>query len=710
MVLNDNNNDIRNNRKNYKNYSVWRKIREYRTFIVMIFVIVLMIGFVIAVLNVNWIMEYDEGDVNIDVPYPSKSFLADITSETNDTEQIENLEYNYYKTNTSNFQFIEDWDNLINFTVGISFTTNISIDSNLYTAESVGMWNFNDSQYDFNGDTITGNYTKSITYTSNEYLNKTFHTNTSIQVIIQTSNIGDDYSFDLNINASGYFSGEQITYAVLYNSSFDYQTLIDSETIKGYWKFDEVSGTNATDSSGSEHHGTTQNMEDADWVDGKLGGALVFDGTNELVDADNWTVFENDDEYSLEVWVNTTKSTGTQGIIGKYDQSETEGWFLYLDGLKVSFLRQQAPTSFFFVQASYQLTPNTWHHIVHTSRGYTAPENLIYIDGVERKDTGIGFGSPFDFQAPLVNLTFGYTEQAGYFEGELDNIWLFSAELSQDDVDYQYNGGAGRTWTPPYTQEFIKTNTSYHRFEKDWNNLKNFTVNVDFQTNISITSNYYLNESFQMFNFTSSNWVNVSTDTIEGNYTNSFTFTSKDYLNQTYTNETNIVFRVRASNVANDFLFDLDVDVSGYFYPLFYFTNGSYSGTTLNMSSYLHDWDMNYLKNRTYFCKFDAYWKKMHYVVFWINTTLNATISSSEYLNVSIQLWNVANQTWDSIDDITITGNHTIYFERYGREYLTKDVKHETELKFQILTSNLPDDYTISISLTVLGWKYHHRY
>ncbi len=44
----------------------------------------------------------------------------------------------------------------------------------------------------------------------------------------------------------------------------------------GWWRLDEGSGTTAYDSSGNGRHGTL--LGNPQWVTGKIGGALEFDG------------------------------------------------------------------------------------------------------------------------------------------------------------------------------------------------------------------------------------------------------------------------------------------------------------------------------------------------------------------------------------------------------------------------------------------------
>ena len=53
----------------------------------------------------------------------------------------------------------------------------------------------------------------------------------------------------------------------------------------GWWKFDETSGTVAYDSSGNGNHGTLTNGPT--WTDGKIGGAINFDGINDYINLAN---------------------------------------------------------------------------------------------------------------------------------------------------------------------------------------------------------------------------------------------------------------------------------------------------------------------------------------------------------------------------------------------------------------------------------------
>jgi hypothetical protein len=74
----------------------------------------------------------------------------------------------------------------------------------------------------------------------------------------------------------------------------------------GHWKFDEGTGTTAFDSVGS-NDGTLTSMTDADWVAGKHGTALDFDGSNDYVDVSSFTHQTN---FTYSTWIYPRASNG----------------------------------------------------------------------------------------------------------------------------------------------------------------------------------------------------------------------------------------------------------------------------------------------------------------------------------------------------------------------------------------------------------------
>ena len=63
--------------------------------------------------------------------------------------------------------------------------------------------------------------------------------------------------------------------------------IYNNTNLVGSWHLNEGSGaTTAADTSGNGNNGTLTNMDPAtDWVNGKFGKALDFDGSDDYVDA-----------------------------------------------------------------------------------------------------------------------------------------------------------------------------------------------------------------------------------------------------------------------------------------------------------------------------------------------------------------------------------------------------------------------------------------
>ncbi len=75
----------------------------------------------------------------------------------------------------------------------------------------------------------------------------------------------------------------------------------------GYWAFDESAGAAAVNAANpGTNDGLLQNMDDAGWIDGKVGGALDFDGVDDFVQVSQGSglpIYNSPDGYSVAMWV-----------------------------------------------------------------------------------------------------------------------------------------------------------------------------------------------------------------------------------------------------------------------------------------------------------------------------------------------------------------------------------------------------------------------
>ncbi len=194
--------------------------------------------------------------------------------------------------------------------------------------------------------------------------------------------------------------------------------------------FDERTGTIAYDSSGNNNHGTLYNGPQ--WVDGKVGKALSFDGSDDYVAVND--PFSNNVNFSIVLWVNTRVINDGfyHGFIGKQgDACRKPGMWLApsSNGLHYDSYDSSCSNRFYNIYANFFDGSNIWHHIVWVKNGTTYH---FYKNG------GL-FGTataPNNF----------YTANTSYWIGRVDNFWnglidevrIYNRALSAEEIKAIY--------------------------------------------------------------------------------------------------------------------------------------------------------------------------------------------------------------------------------------------------------------------------------
>ena len=206
----------------------------------------------------------------------------------------------------------------------------------------------------------------------------------------------------------------------------------------GWWKFDGgTSGSIANnttvgfeDSSGQGNNGTAKNANGTGmaWAQGKISGAVSFDGVDDYVDAGNPTSLQMTDTFSVSAWVKQVAVSTNSSPVGKVTVSSA-GWMFYQTG---------AQTVRFYVYNyansranSGQLLPlNEWVHVVGVS---TPTITCIYLNGVQHCENK-GAGAYVE-SANSLKIGNGYNP----FLGSVDDVRVYNRALTQADVTELYN-------------------------------------------------------------------------------------------------------------------------------------------------------------------------------------------------------------------------------------------------------------------------------
>ncbi|MBI4135331.1 LamG domain-containing protein [Candidatus Uhrbacteria bacterium] len=211
----------------------------------------------------------------------------------------------------------------------------------------------------------------------------------------------------------------------------------------GYWSFNEGAGGYAGDMSGNGNTGTLTNMDaSTDWVPGKLGQALDFDGSNDYVDVGNPGI--SFAEGSISSWIRTGSSTATgNGIVYTgygSGQSEYIGYLILNGNIRIDIddgdngCARKSLTS-----SGYNYTDSAWHHIVLTFVAQAT--GRLYIDGTE-KGSGVSLLACESEINPSANWVIGDVASGDNFLGLIDEVRIYNRALSAAEVKGLYNASA----------------------------------------------------------------------------------------------------------------------------------------------------------------------------------------------------------------------------------------------------------------------------
>jgi hypothetical protein len=212
----------------------------------------------------------------------------------------------------------------------------------------------------------------------------------------------------------------------------------------GSWKFDEASGTTASDSSGNGSNGTLVNAPI--WVTpGKVGtAALAFNGVDSYVDAGQNSVLNvANNILTLGAWVRRSNANA-EGFIVTRGLDGIAGYAFALGGAGCG-ANQIRLSKYVIAHLCLGNFPadTSWHHVAVVAGGSGVTS---YVDGVN-----VG-GDPdaSDFvSAPGATFYAGtYDPVDGFLAAQIDEVRVFARALSPADItELCACGASSTTWT-----------------------------------------------------------------------------------------------------------------------------------------------------------------------------------------------------------------------------------------------------------------------
>jgi hypothetical protein len=205
------------------------------------------------------------------------------------------------------------------------------------------------------------------------------------------------------------------------------------EGLIGYWKFDEGKGDVAGDSSGNKNDGKI--IRNPEWVDGKFGKALKFDGGKtqkvEVPHSDSFADITN--AITIETWINPANfnawmSFGVKGDI-------TYGMFINPS----AYVRMHYSGGSTLDTPANSIKANEWTHVVGT---YDGKAVRIYLNGEMKAELATNVAIPANTASFVIG---GTQESRDWFTGMVDEVKLYSRGLTEEEIKKSMSGASVET-------------------------------------------------------------------------------------------------------------------------------------------------------------------------------------------------------------------------------------------------------------------------
>jgi len=209
-----------------------------------------------------------------------------------------------------------------------------------------------------------------------------------------------------------------------------------------YWQFDGGNGSIATDSMGT-NFGT---IDGASWDDGLVGGALRFDGVDDIVRLPSISGYG---DFTMSAWFKSSTPKGALFQTGMgYMELGTSSNVPDLSAKYLAFADRQGGggTQYAYQHDLFSVDlGNEWHFIVMTG---TADNNEMkaYLDGNlvgNLTNRFSGWNSTLNYSniGALKASLWPGNQEGLHFSGSIDETTLFDRALSAQEIEMYYQAG-----------------------------------------------------------------------------------------------------------------------------------------------------------------------------------------------------------------------------------------------------------------------------
>lgn len=221
--------------------------------------------------------------------------------------------------------------------------------------------------------------------------------------------------------------------------------VMPTEGLLAYYALD----SNAVDRSGNGNHGDSYKTKWALDRNGKVGGAMEFNGIDSKIIANNTSMDDSLGKgVTFSAWIYYTGEENRR-IIGNYNGSGDPGIygerigfaFDVIDSNKIGIL-YAIDGNKYMGRKSYAnvVTPNKWVHVLGTWNGSFEPSGFnLFVDNVQVDTAEFGSYSDMNsFKESLLPFHIGLghcsTGECRAFKGAIDDVRIYQGVLDADDI------------------------------------------------------------------------------------------------------------------------------------------------------------------------------------------------------------------------------------------------------------------------------------
>ncbi|MFA6095874.1 MAG: LamG domain-containing protein [Candidatus Paceibacterota bacterium] len=208
--------------------------------------------------------------------------------------------------------------------------------------------------------------------------------------------------------------------------------------IVGWWPLNEGTSTIAHDISGYGNNGTLTNMESAtDWVAGRKGKALTFDGVDERIDLPNMSS-RITGSFTISFWTKVLSDQANERqFFSTYVNSSNEIGVSIASSNKFRFYTGASGSSNNVLDGTNDVELNRWYHVTMVFDDSTKTKSR-YIDGVFEASaaTTVTIGWP-----NTVSYISHMPAQSRQMNAVIDDFRIYSKALSPTEVAALYQAG-----------------------------------------------------------------------------------------------------------------------------------------------------------------------------------------------------------------------------------------------------------------------------